>query len=362
MLSLDGHPTNELWKGVIHHREHFREAVFAVHSCQHTQFYRFVFAIQRPMALVMLRLQEGGATTAASTGPSVLRDWHSWRAAAQEVWCYDIGDIVDSVEVDVAAKGTHVGVYLNTSFQGAQTVASADFPELLEVVLAGMDKQAPKPTTDEPPAKKPRPSSTHTQVEMDRLEEQWEKLLPSTSAGSADTMETSAEVPEPHSPQEQQDEGAAEEEPDETLWAEVSRRRAGFDNDVCARSQDIKVALQGGAWSVKRRGTAVSEVRADVRSGTRTHACCVATHLPKSATFELNKYGERLAARLAELWVHRMAFLVELWDPSSPLTECFSAAALAGYEAPEGTEALEPQLNKVQARRLRGILALAPKI
>ena len=52
------------------------------------------------------------------------------------------------------------------------------------------------------------------------------------------------------------------------------------------------------------------------------------TRLPKSATFQLNKFGERLAAQLAELWVHRMGFLVDLWGPTSSVAGCFSPSAL----------------------------------
>ena len=111
----------------------------------------------------------------------------------------------------------------------------------------------------------------------------------------------------------QPDESATDEAPDEGLWAEASSRRAGFDTDACARCQDIKVGLQGGAWSVKRRGTAVSEVRSDVWPNARTHAYCMA----KSATFELSKSGERLAAQ-AELWVHRMGFLQQTKDHPHP--------------------------------------------
>ena len=159
----------------------------------------------------------------------------------------------------------------------------------------------------------------------------------------------------------QPDESAADEAPDEGLWAEASSRRAGFDTDACVRCQDIKVGLQGGAWSVKHRGTAVSEVRADVRPNARTHAYCMATRLPKSATFELSKSGERLAAQLAELWARRVGFLVGLWDPTSSVAECFSPSALAAYEVPVEVADLEAQLTKAQAKRLRGITGVVPK-
>ena len=309
---------------------------------------------------MLLQLQEGGAAPPAHHGPEVLQDWHAWRAAAQELWSYEIGDIVDSQELDLSSKDIHVGVYLNTAFHGMQTVATADFPEVLDEVVAGMDSKPVKEVSTEPPAKQARSTAAKPTPLATEEDEKWQRLLQHTTASAADGESEDSDHAATQS--EAQPHTVAEEVPDETLWAQVSARRAGFETDVCARSHDIKVALQGGAWSVRRRGTAVSEVRADVRAGTRTHACCVATHLPKSATFALNTYGGTLAGRLAEIWVHRMAFLVELWQPSTPLAECYSAAALAAFQRPPGTEDLEGQLTQTQARRLRSILTLVPKI
>ena len=152
----------------------------------------------------------------------------------------------------------------------------------------------------------------------------------------------------------QPDESAADEAPDEGLWAEASSRRAGFDADACARCQDIKVGLQGGAWSVKRRGTAVSEVRADVRPNARTHAYCMATCLPKSATFELSKSGDGRAVGaphgLAACWWACGIQPHRLLSVSHPLL--WLLAEVADPEA---------QLTKAQAKRLRGIMDLVSK-
>ena len=154
------------------------------------------------------------------------------------------------------------------------------------------------------------------------------------------------------------DESAADEAPDE---AEVWSWRAGFDTDACARSHDIKVGLQGGAWSVKRRGTAVSEVRADERPNARAPACCVVTRLPKSATFELNKFGERLAGATGRAVGAPRGLSGGPVGSNLIVAECFSPSALAAYEVPAEVADLEAQLTKAQAKRLRGIMGLLPK-
>ena len=114
-------------------------------------------------------------------------------------------------------------------------------------------------------------------------------------------------------------------------------------------------------WVCVLKNFSPSEMRADARPNASTHAYCMTTRLPKSATFELSKSGERLAAQLAELWVHRVGFLGGLWNPTSSAAECFSPSASAAHQVPAEVADLEAQLTKAQARRLCGIIGVVPK-
>ena len=145
-----------------------------------------------------------------------------------------------------------------------------------------------------------------------------------------------------------------------SVFAELEAQRAQWGNQEEESEEDwFRIALIGGKWSMSRAGRAAYGFRADVRARSQAAAFCESFHLPKSATFDNEVYGEVVGSSLARLWVARMCALTRDWCQQGcpPVLE---RSSLSEFSVPQALEAALQHLKGKSAKRMTAILEITP--
>ena len=124
--------------------------------------------------------------------------------------------------------------------------------------------------------------------------------------------------PREHAEGSQQAEAAdlGDEEVDAVFSALEPKRREWQDGRL-PPADGFKTTVRGGAWAQQSRGVAFDSIRAEA-SGASATAWCRAHGLPRSATFTLAKFGERVCSALALAWSARMQYCFDLAQGARP--------------------------------------------
>lgn len=123
---------------------------------------------------------------------------------------------------------------------------------------------------------------------------------------------------------------------------------------------DFVVTLLGGKWAMESKGVAFVAFQGSVKGNTLSEGWCNQYSLQRTARFEISKYGEQVASRLAHGWCDRMLYFFRLWEGSGQAKYRYTAEDAAAYEEPPEVAELATILTGAALARLNKVRALTP--
>ena len=147
----------------------------------------------------------------------------------------------------------------------------------------------------------------------------------------------------------------------EARYTEISAAagRAAADEDAAEEedARDFRTSVLGGMWQVSRTGRSIYGLRVDCKAKSDVFRMAAQLLLPRSASFEYNKYTEDSAAALVELYKHRMSFLKRLWLQEGEC-EKLPPSKVASYAIPGTLQAKLDGAGRAVQKRSASILQL----
>ena len=110
----------------------------------------------------------------------------------------------------------------------------------------------------------------------------------------------------------------------EVLMHDLLNKREEVDK-IADKPPGFRVIVRGGADTFQRFGVGYDYFRAEATSA-RAVQFCVTFQLQRSASYKISLYCEDVAMDLANAWMAKMQFLLDMWfdhhdDPNMPITE-----------------------------------------
>ena len=148
--------------------------------------------------------------------------------------------------------------------------------------------------------------------------------------------------------------------PDE-VWGELANVRARWQGHELAKDEHLTIIERCGAWTYASRGGAADSCRAKRETGLATRFCALYS-LHKTASFCFALYGEHVAYQLAQCWVHRMQFWMDIWIERGQFsTTCVNDTDKRLYCKSELAIDVERHGDQSALSRLQQVLAIAPR-
>ncbi|CAE7317842.1 unnamed protein product [Symbiodinium sp. CCMP2592] len=301
-------------------RDHFAQSVFLVEHPQGSRFYRFLFAMLNPVRLFLLDLGDLECPVPAVTsGPPCFNQ--QWQASVPWQWSFLPGRF-SSAEVFDVSPNVQIGVFLHSWFSSEGSLCSRDVLQPLDLIL---DAAASEKKVAKDPDKS---AQSHATFDCE---------------GTDDADFSSEDI--------QYDD----------LFEQLEEQRCVINAAFETLADQFRTSLIGGDWQLRRTGRVVYGVRIDVKAGSSMAEFCAKFSLAKSAGFEQSVYGDEPGQALGKLFIHRMSFLMQLWEDLGRPDHGIPADRLTDYvPAPDLETVLSTTTGRVQ-QRYRKILALAPK-
>ena len=346
-------------KRVCRLREQFRTAIFEITQPDGQRFYRFMFAILKPISLMLMPLEPVSRRATHGLTPATwAQDFHD---NSTQAWSFVPGHFCRA-DVLGAVPLSSVRVLMSSYISQAGSVQSLDLSVPLSESLDGLEAD-----TEEPSVRETKKQGAATAVsEQSTIDSQ----LPPPSAGScSDLKATSASAGSvsassgvalqvPHV------DSADPLDEDETgLLTSLSEElKAGREN-MATLGPDLRhfrIALLGDSRLVARKGPHVHGVLASIRAGCPLEGWAIRVGMSKSARFEISVYSEAGASALAHAWCDRMTFLYDLWCRRADDAWPYDDDALAAYQPPEALQGFLQQWSSRQCKRAREVMSLVP--
>ncbi|CAE7712127.1 unnamed protein product [Symbiodinium sp. CCMP2592] len=327
-------------------RDHFAQSVFLVEHPQGSRFYRFLFAMLNPVRLFLLDLGDLECPVPAVTsGPPCFNQ--QWQASVPWQWSFLPGRF-SSAEVFDVSPNVQIGVFLHSWFSSEGSLCSRDVLQPLDLILdaAASEKKVAKERSE--------PSRKSVVAEPDAeltAQYPWLRTFVGTAAASKRKRASCTDDADFSSEDIQYDD----------LFEQLEEQRCVINAAFETLADQFRTSLIGGDWQLRRTGRVVYGVRIDVKAGSSMAEFCAKFSLAKSASFEQSVYGDEPGQALGKLFIHRMSFLMQLWEDLGRPDHGIPADRLTDYvPAPDLETVLSTTTGRVQ-QRYRKILALAPK-
>jgi hypothetical protein len=334
--------------GVIANRQHFRNAVLLLnHGPQDQSFWKVVYAVQSPfyLAVSKLRLLEEFRPV-GSLRTIGLRPWEQFALHCNFAANCSAADMP-------AISDNGIFVIPEAFHRGQSRITSLYHPEPLAKFLLTL----PAPERSEPKAKSARKSKEDKEdlvlafpwlAELD--------LREGFSKGSS-TQSSKGESSQKHQ------ESFCLEERDalqiEAFMKSLDEARAALVLDkALPASDDFKVCLLGGKWTMEHKHTAYDALQGSAR-GALAKDFCRKRELQMSMRFDVSAYGEATCQILARAWCHRLQYFLdqEVAHPDFQGKD-FPADVVAAYqEASEFSKLASSGAGKALQRRIDQIRA-----
>ena len=347
-------------------RDHFAQSVFCVEHPQGARFYRFLFAMLNPVRLFLLNLSDLQCLEPAVTsGPLSLNQ--QWQASVPWQWSFLPGRFSSAEVFDVAAN-VEIGVFLHSWFSSECRLCSRDVLQPLNLILdaAASEKKVAKERSEQPR----KSAQAEPNAEL-TAQYPWLRSFVGTASSnkSRSSRESAPEDPEKSAQSHATDDCEGTDDADfnsediqyDGLFEQLEEQRCEIHAAFEDWADQFRTSLIGGDWQLRRTGRLVYGVRIDVKAGSSVADFCTKFSLAKSASFEQSIYGDEPGQALGKLFIHRMSFLIQIWEDLGRPDHGIPADRLSDYvPAPDLEALLSTTTGRVQ-QRYRRILALAPK-
>ena len=315
---------------------HFEDVEGGVH------WYAFVFATQSPQRIHLLRLQPVQKKDSLPQMSECLNPPCDFQFEYKDM------DFVTDRQLPFGASG-HPWVLPMLAFRGNQMAESHAYLIPFVHYIDPTDQQdGREETRSEPLSKRTRLAPE------DELVSQHPWLAKyvdpeRTAASAAGAQATSSSAPGQASRSHPQD---LDDDAYQVVFDELEQRRRQWETDQLPRPQHFKTSMLGGAWTKKNTGRVADSIKA-AASGTLANEFCARYHLPKQASFAIQKFTEQQATSLALYWCARLEHFMELWmaDPSEGFQ--FSEDHIASFPHDDVVQAVFGDIQLSPATKLR---------
>lgn len=318
-------------------------------------FWKFVFGVQNPMMVCMVRLlplepvqplvccESYEEAWAKSWDHKFQVDWAHFRWSDENVWRGEW-------PVFILPGATHAG-----------TEVMADGEWISIEQISTWFPPVPRKSTG---AEKPRTVAANASVgDSIFAEHPWlESFLQDRRSREAYRGPSSATASLGSAAHGEMDDGAGayQEVVDcEAVMEALLTKRMALGLEQGSASAEFVVVLRGGPGLFKRTGMAYDEIRGQSANDLAKKWCEV-HKLNKSFAATLTAYGDEACRILAEAWVARMQWLYDLSQREGP-EFAFSDAALGGFEEDPKVQRLYDEGNRAVKARIATIRGLRPR-
>eukprot|EP00971_Amphidinium_carterae_P177268 3515571-Amphidinium_carterae.1 len=146
----------------------------------------------------------------------------------------------------------------------------------------------------------------------------------------------------------------------DTMFRALGEEQLVFKDTSVLDDSCFTMSLLGEARKMERTGDAVAGVKASIRLGTACEAWARSYNLQLGSRFEVSKYSQIYATKLARAWIHRMSFLYALYcngDKENPYEE----SKLQTYEAPQDLKDCLDNLKGAARNRAIAVRDIMPR-
>ena len=359
---LSGEPSDThsgVTAAVSKHRDYFAKSVFVLEKGpMEWEFYRFLFATQRPITVHMLylTLTELSADYSAPTS-------ENWQTRTFQdfsfVWSYS-AESIESCDILGTVAPERLGFLKTSIFKGPGILVTRDHIEPLLEVLEGLKEE------EVGPVKAPRPASSSASSKPPMNVPAWVGRALQQSASSPSSSSPSPLAPsQPHSTEYEHVNGGdpldgQDHSSYEVAFQELEDQRLDLKDEHDKTGSDFfSWNLMGGDWSVHRAHREVWGIRVSVRRNTELDEFARAHGLALSASFDDEVYTRNGASELAQLWQSRMMQIMNTWIAAGRPSTC-SGLSVPQLAPDERQEAIFASFSQRAQTRLNRILTLLP--
>ena len=293
--------------------------------------YAFVYATQRPLSAMLMRLSLGvrdGVKRARTVYDVVSEPLCMY----EHEFIYENGEFVQAKDLGwVTADG--VKVIANVLYLGGCKLASDDAPMPLDDFLRLFADRSVRAAPDAAGAK-PKVVKAHLSA---RLVEDCEWLAeyllgggapPSRAASSSDPFAVGAVSGE--RPMREAAAADLDEVVVADVWKRLDERRRKVGDEEAPDDDHFYVQVRGGAWTATHRGKAYDSVCGLARGGT-PREFCKAYSLSEMSSYACDKFGEDGSTTLAREWCQRMEHVYSIWMVQDSWDYSFTEDDVNGY-------------------------------
>jgi hypothetical protein len=292
----ESRPMPDWARNVCHQREHFKDCGFALERDGRQEFFKFVFAVQKPLFLSVSPMREedvyaGAPGASASTFEGLLEPevTHSFHINFFDNRGGYAMAGVDESNVQVLTNLIHVG--------GTRAV-TYDLPVPLQVFFQSLPD---RPQSASQNTKEDQANHAHREKLVDKFP--WLHKLDFQREGTSCPPAGGDGGPgrEPALPH---DAHMADADVD-AMFVEFAAHRAQWADGLPATTDDFKVTLLGGRWLAAHHGMAYDAFQG-ASTNQRAKLFCRNRNMPFSARYNISTYGNAEASMLARTWCHKM--------------------------------------------------------
>lgn len=286
-------PEMPTWvKTVATHRSDFQDTAFLFTRDAQQVAYKFVFAVQQPLAvwvskLTALESHLNLSSTSTGFSPWPIHEFDVDFMANEHASC-----LCGVQEMDIQ-------VVSGLRYIGDKRLYSA-IPAVPLVVFLQQLPCFQKPVREASSSKSSRNAKTEEPwAERLLAKRQRKQVAVTTDEQGTDPTDDEAELSD-----------LAEEllsKPDVT--EELANLRALWAESDDQRCSDFQVSVLGGSWTSKHKGV-VADAFSGAARGETAISWCRSRGIPRSARYEITAYGEHSASTLARAWCSKMQFLL----------------------------------------------------
>eukprot|EP00971_Amphidinium_carterae_P024970 492907-Amphidinium_carterae.1 len=361
-------PCMPVWSKVIaRNRLAFTDSILHVVRPGHsTLAYKFLYAVEKPLLAFWLELEElvmsctDDRFTSLSLEQLTLLPIAMYRVVS---WC-----AVESASIRV--EGSVMTVSMDSMWLAHEQIAvygaavtlkdlALEFPEESHSSTRPETSDQPRASSDPPPA--------HNLVQFPWMRGllaavEGQQALPQGAGPVTDDSVHVAANPEEdsHLPDESHGETEHNGEAIEDMFRELAQEQSVFKDSAQIDDSCFTLSLLGEARKMQRTGAAVAGIKASIRAGTTCEKWARSYNLQQGTRFEVSKYTQVYATKLARAWIHRMSFLYTLYCNSTS-DEPYTEANLETYVVTQDLQNCLDNLTGAARNRAIAVRDMRPR-
>eukprot|EP00971_Amphidinium_carterae_P344010 6484100-Amphidinium_carterae.1 len=305
-------------------RELFTDAI--LHVCSPGKAlvsYKFVYAVESPLLVYWLELQEDEVTATGLADASMSIDQITLLPNA----LFTVASWAATESHEIVVDDAVLCVSMYCTWWSHQRIAVYGSVQSIDDIAAELTESQSMPAHPPAPVLAKEPSTSS----QDKVVQQfpWMRGILAEASNPSATSAAAPCVPHPEalsvvvsaseSSNAAIEHGETEHMSDDiqSMFRELGEEQTTFKNNTVVDSSCFTISLLGEARKMKHTGDAVAGVKASIRPGTDCETWARAFNLQQGSRFEVSKYSQVYATKLARSWVHRMSFLYSLyWNGS----------------------------------------------